>query len=151
MNLHIYIILLFFITTPKVGANRPEWVDQMIQRKFENRPELFGQWEDSQVILYLVARRPYAIPIAPVVLATGTCFGTLISDKHVLTKASCILEETRFGPFWSKKKWDVKSHTTKVLAAQVINFRDFSRDFQGESSKSFLSADSCKLRASCRE
>ena len=87
--------------------------------------------DGPQVILYLVARRPYAIPLAPVVLATGTCFGTLISDKHVLTKASCILEETRFGPFWSKKKWDVKSHMTKVLAAKVIDFQDFSGHFRG--------------------
>ena len=87
--------------------------------------------DGPQVILYLVARRPHAIPLAPVVLATGTCFGTLISDKHVLTKASCILEETRFGPFWRKKKWDVKSHMTKVLAAKVIDFQDFSGDFRG--------------------
>ena len=54
MNLRIYIILLFFITTPNVRANRPEWVDQMIQRKFENRPELFDHWEDSQGTIHIL-------------------------------------------------------------------------------------------------
>ena len=45
--------------------------------------------------------------------AIGTCFGTLISEKHVLTKADCILKD-------KGKKWKVKSKIENFLIAQVI-------------------------------
>ena len=50
----------------------------------------FHQWEKSQVIIYTAKSKVFTTKSFSF---RGKCFGNLISTKHVLTIASCILEE----------------------------------------------------------
>ena len=51
-------------------------------------------WEKSQVILYRLKNlEKVGTSKNAKIEAVGNCFGTLISDKHVLTKANCVLEK----------------------------------------------------------
>ena len=52
--------------------------------------ESFRQWEKSQVVIYTAKPKVFKTKSF---LFRGKCFGNLISTKHVLTIASCILEE----------------------------------------------------------
>ena len=62
----------------------------------------------DQVLIYFI--RGHGI-----VTAKGQCFGTLITDMHVITQARCILKDTG-------KKWKVKPNLKKALVAHVIYF-----------------------------
>ena len=103
---NISLLSLFLIINPKVDAKIPEWVHELKQKNMKNRPEVFGQWSNSQVLIYLI--RGHGL-----VTAKGECFGTLITDMHVITQARCILKDTG-------KNWKVKPHLKKALVAQVI-------------------------------
>ena len=52
--------------------------------------ESFRQWEKSQVVIYTAKPKVFKTKSFSF---RGKCFGNLISTKHVLTIASCILEE----------------------------------------------------------
>ena len=66
-----------------------------IQIKANLYEESFHQWEKSQVIIYTAksASIHKLLFTSKSVSIRGKCFGNLISAKHVLTIASCILEE----------------------------------------------------------
>ena len=68
------VVLIFCLSGLEILANPPE--------------KLFSLWEKSQVEFYSV-RKTRLNKIE----ANGDCFGTLISDKHVLIKASCVLDK----------------------------------------------------------
>ena len=56
--------------------------------------EFFKVWEKSQVVLYRLKNlENVGTSKNAKIEAFGNCFGTLISDKHVLTKANCVLEK----------------------------------------------------------
>ena len=88
----ISLIFFFFIATQKVWANNPE---------------LFWQWEHSQVVIYFPKEDGNSIK------AKGICFGTWISNKHVLTKASCVLKDKKH------QRWKVKHFIEEALVAKV--------------------------------
>ena len=93
MNIiNISLIFFFFIATQKVWANNPE---------------LFWQWEHSQVVIYFPKEDGNSIK------AKGICFGTWISNKHVLTKASCVLKDK------NHQRWKAKNFIEKALVAKV--------------------------------
>ena len=77
---HQFMLLTFvLIFSREIGANLYE--------------DSFHQWEKSQVIIY-TAKINRAIDFTSKSFSfRGKCFGNLISTKHVLTIASCILEE----------------------------------------------------------
>ena len=88
----ISLIFFFFIAKQKVWANNPE---------------LFTQWENSQVVIYFPKEKMNSIK------AKGVCFGTWISNKHVLTKASCVLKDKKH------QRWKVKHFIEEALVAKV--------------------------------
>ena len=74
--------ILFLVMFPEIRSNRPL--------------EFFKLWEKSQVILYRLKNIENVgtfVSKNAKIEAVGNCFGTLISDKHVLTKANCVLEK----------------------------------------------------------
>ena len=72
--------ILFLFIFPEVRSNPPL--------------EFFKMWEKSQVILYRLKNlENVGTSKNAKIEAVGNCFGTLISDKHVLTKANCVLEK----------------------------------------------------------
>ena len=72
-----FILLTFvLIFSQQIGANLYE--------------DSFHQWEKSQVIIYTAKPKVFTTKSFSF---RGKCFGNLISTKHVLTIASCILEE----------------------------------------------------------
>ena len=72
--------ILFLFIFPEIRSNPPL--------------EFFKMWETSQVILYRLKNLENVGTSKNVKIeAVGNCFGTLISDKHVLTKANCVLEK----------------------------------------------------------
>ena len=91
----ISLIFFFFIATQKVWANNPE---------------LFTQWEHSQVVIYFPKEKVNSIYG---IKAKGICFGTWISNKHVLTKASCVLKDKKY------QRWKAKHFIEEALVAKV--------------------------------
>ena len=87
------------------------------------RDELFSQWEKSQVVIYSF---DVGFPGSPNYEFTkkfslrGKCFGNLITSKHVITAASCVLDEKLLRK--SQKK--IKPFIEEMRVSQVISLQN---------------------------
>ena len=87
------------------------------------RDELFSQWEKSQVMIYSFE---VGFPGSPNYEFTkkfslrGKCFGNLITSKHVITAASCVLDENLLRK--SQKK--IKPFIEEMRVSQVISLQN---------------------------
>ena len=87
------------------------------------RDKLFSQWEKSQVMVYSFE---VGFPGSPNYEFTkkfslrGKCFGNLITSKHVITAASCVLNEKLLRK--SQKK--IKPFIEEIRVSQVTSFKN---------------------------
>ena len=87
------------------------------------RDELFSQWEKSQVMIYSFE---VGFPGSPnyefskKFSLRGKCFGNLITSKHVITAASCVLDEKLLRK--SQKK--IKPFIEEMRVSQVISLQN---------------------------
>ena len=92
-----------------------------IQIKANLYEESFYEWEKSQVIIYTAksASIHKLLFTSKSVSIRGKCFGNLISTKHVLTIASCILEEK--DRLINDKKVKFLIEETRIHRVSIIN------------------------------
>ena len=105
---HKFILLIFLsISLKQIKANLYE--------------DSFHQWEKSQVIIYTAksASIHKLLFTSKSVSIRGKCFGNLISTKHVLTIASCILEEK--DRLINDKKVKFLIEETRIHRVSIIN------------------------------
>ena len=87
------------------------------------RDELFSQWEKSQVVIYSF---DVGFPGSPNYEFTkkfslrGKCFGNLITSKHVITAASCVLDEKLLRKSQNK----IKPFIEEMRVSQVISLQN---------------------------
>ena len=87
------------------------------------RDELFSQWEKSQVIIYnFDVGFPGSLnyEFTKKFSLRGKCFGNLITSKHVITAASCVLNEKLLRK--SQKK--IKPFIEEIRVSQVTSFKN---------------------------
>ena len=87
------------------------------------RDELFSQWEKSQVMIYSFdVGFPGSLnyEFTKKFSLRGKCFGNLITSKHVITAASCVLTEKLLRK--SQKK--IKPFIEEMRVSQVISFKN---------------------------
>ena len=87
------------------------------------RDELFSQWEKSQVVIYSF---DVGFPGSPNYEFTkkfslrGKCFGNLITSKHVITAASCVLDEKLLRKSQNK----IKPFVEEMRVSLVISLQN---------------------------
>ena len=87
------------------------------------RDELFSQWEKSQVIIYnFDVGFPGSLnyEFTKKFSLRGKCFGNLITSKHVITAASCVLNEKLLRK--SQKK--IKPFIEELRVSKVISLQN---------------------------